>query len=298
MKCSCSAQSSKNCIERKCKSCCTNVECKRHAPQCCKDCGEMYIIDNYKYKKQMALLKNKCFKCSEGESKICAVCKTGRLDIYCVSRNCVKCCTEESCNVHLNVNNWCNKCKKTQRRCINNNCMDCYCDDTSCKVHYHQCDNCPTMIILGICNSCKCCCRNWKCSVHFIVDGDVNFELLNQYKCTLHHTDLPVPIIDKIVNNFLNVIVRCKDCARSLPSLNSSILNKIAFACDFCYKFVCADCVQPTEEYSYYHYCNGCVGRVSQSEDGGDNYSTYSEVSRNSDPFACDDSDLGYCSNF
>ena len=190
MKCSCSVQSSKYCIEKKCKNCCNNVECKRHMPQYCEDCGEMYTFNSGK---RNALLQNKCSKCI----RMCAVCKIKRLDIKCVSRNCKKCCTEKSCKVHLNVNNWCKKCKKARRQCIANNCTNCYCDNTTCKLHYNQCVNCPTMVEKYKyikCKCCKGCCRNWKCCNHFIVDGDVDFELLNRYKCTLYQTMLPVVI--------------------------------------------------------------------------------------------------------
>ena len=90
-------------------------------------------------------------------------------------------------------------------------------------------------------------------------------------------------IIDKIVDEFLDVIVRCKDCSLPFSSLGSCILNEIAFLCECCNKYVCGECKETwaPDHATIYLCCHDCRDNISDSEygddDGSDDYGSGSD---------------------
>jgi len=268
LKCRCSAQSSKYCIEKSCKNCCRSISCKRHAPQQCEDCGVEYRADAFKSSRKIGMLSKKCVKCKEKEF-LCKICKRRRFDRNCSFRSCRDCCEEEKCKSHLNSNNCCVKCKKMRKICKDNMCVSCFCNNHDCEVHYTICGNCPGKIKKHKCSLCKECCHDFKCGTHFIQDDDVTIRLLNDYKLTLHLSKfLPVEIINKIVDDYLDVISECKFCDTKFSSLNACFESGLAFRCRACAVLICDDCFDES-----LNICKNCMENMEEySVSGTESY--------------------------
>lgn len=274
--CKCSSQSSKYCIDKKCKNCCENIKCRRHGTHYCKDCEKLLDNTNKRH-----ILSRKCNKCLN-KHLMCTVCNNERYDNKCSFKHCKKCCKEELCNIHLNVNNWCKQCKTYQKICKNNNCVNCYCNNNDCTIHYTNCKNCTTFIEKKKCKHCKECCKNVKCYYHFIQDEDITNKLLNNYKFTLYGIkNLPVCIIDKIVDDFLDVIEECKECHYKFSSFEECCSAGVVFSCENCKEYICDNCVmEHSRYYTIERYCKDCYESSTDDDDidvDNDDYEYYDD---------------------
>ncbi len=255
----------------------------RHTTQQCSDCGKAYEIDEHKNINQ-GIKTNKCTTCF-WKSVMCSVCKKTKYSDKCYSRNCQKCCTSEHCTVHINENNRCNKCLKTQKICKNNGCARCYCNDNECTVHYTKCDSCSNMIETKKCSHCKDCCRSSQCIHHYIQDRDVTTGLLNSYKVALILKGLPVEIINKTVNEFLDVREKCKHCHRIFSSLSHCEQTAVALQCNSCRKYLCSTCGGVDGYILTYDMCANCCRACDQDLYGDED---------SSDDSYYDDDDFDY----
>ena len=123
------------------------------------------------------------------------------------------------------------------------------------------------MIETKKCSHCKECCRNSKCIHHFIQDRDVSTGLLNSYKVALILKGLPVEIIDRMVNDFLDVREKCKYCRRIFSSLSESEHTGIALQCNSCRKYLCGNCGVIDRYMSTYDVCSDCCNSAGDFED-------------------------------
>ena len=165
----------------------------------------------------------------------------------------------ETCHGPLDGKKRCKTCKHKRYLCINNQCRSCACTDNKCLMHYRKCRLCPGRIERKKCSRCKDCCHNTRCNYHFIQEGNVTAELLNFCKIVLYSKHLPADIVNKIVDEHLDVREKCKTCHIKFSSLNSCISSYAAFKCGIRFLYVCDKCDGENwlcDDESY--LCRGC----------------------------------------
>jgi hypothetical protein len=266
-------QGSKSCIHQYCKSCCENIQCKYHnnlkIPPIC-ICGN--IIKNTK------CVSHKCAKCCD--SKLCfhknylkcVICNIRNFDKYCNFKYCNGCCKMENCNYHLNENNHCVHCKYRHKdnSCISKYCKTCICNDKSCNIHYSLCKTfeCNNIIKKNNCKKCKPCCKNRDCEIHFIQDDELTQQHINDYKTTLYlQRNLPVCIINEIVDKYLDTRKKCYDCNYKFSSFNDCLSYGYAVFCNGCNELMCENCVtMKSSMYTIERFCNDCFEKTIDSD--------------------------------
>lgn len=174
---------------------------------------------------------------------------------YCIDKKCKTCCKNIKCRIHRK-----HYCKDCQSLSDNSNkrvkkCKKCQNKKLSCLVcNVQRCDSKCSF------SHCKNCCQNIKCAYHFIQDQDVSTELLNDYKVKLCLIEnLPVCIIDKIIDDYLDVMEKCKECHYKFSSLSHCISDGVVHSCENCKELVCENCV--FEDYTHkriQRYCTDC----------------------------------------
>ena len=123
-----------------------------------------------------------------------------------------------------------------------------------------------------------------RCYVHFIQDDSVTTELLHDYKLTLYlisslsSTDevvriLPVSIVDKIVDDYLDVRTECYICHYKFSSFDDCLSYGCAISCCECHNWVCEACSDRCgggwDEISY--YCLSCYEIIKALNTDSDN---------------------------
>lgn len=230
-----------HCIDGKCKDCCNESTCGRHFKKC------VTISCHNQVKK--GLQCQVCSSCCDSKSlnclvhsqvdPLCVVCKATRYYSRCKFQNCLTCCENEECDIHLNVNNRCNRCKLKFKVCIGNRCQSCICDDSACETHYIKCSSCNEISISksNQCKNCKGCCKNLRCIDHFIQDTELTKKILNDYKVALCvATTLPESVIDMIIDDYVDARFRCTDCNSKIDISNCTV------ECNECDDILCAKC--------------------------------------------------------
>jgi len=306
------------CIQQKCKLCCNSIKCYRHNDQFCVSCNIIVKSKNaVKHTNVIRCVDSKCVKCCKSlkcrrhkKYVKCSSCEKNNCNKNCISGNCNLCCEEKYCTVHLNKNNQCVLCTSSHKICINDCCSSCLCSDNpTCDVHFAYCINdvCDRRISTHTsCNLCNICCKNVdKCDDHYITDEHLEKKHVNDYKFALYSLGrsdkviqntincstntpcfrLPIELINKISDEYLDTRTKCAVCKFALNSLEECFESNLAICCEKCNKIVCDTCCRFTTRYHYCiveYYCDNCyepttpsLSQDSNDDDNGFDYIDY-----------------------
>lgn len=94
-----------------------------------------------------------------------------------------------------------------------------------------------------------------------IDDMDLDEKILNDYKISLYQIQkLPVSIINKIIDEYIDTRTQCKDCNFVFSSLNDDILDGCAIECSYCNQWICHYCIRVVFiDYTFEKFCQTCI---------------------------------------
>ena len=278
-KCNCNNIGSKYCINKYCKRCCKDTNCKAHYNIICDICN----IKIFSRK----CSDNKCVDCCDKKNcndkihkdkyKKCTICKIRNFDNKCIDNKCYDCCNNNLCIKHEDKFNKCIKCNVKKYNCQFNYCLDC-CNKNECKIHYILC-KCNNNFINHYCTKklCKICCKDLECSEHYIQDYALSNKILNNYKIELSKLNkFPYEIINIIIDDYVDNREKCCICDYKF-TFDDDIDHGNVISCEVCNQWTCSTwCGSYCSKSINYnnhcieYYCINCYNELSSVETNSD----------------------------